>query len=126
MSIQGKDFIDASRACLDTKSESGFRSAISRAYYAMYHETCCILTCCPPTTHDGVVKYLTSDARRKGEPYELMSLTQLGAVLKQQKIKRKRADYELAETITQTEAEGSISVVDKMLTKIAEMKSNAA
>lgn len=99
MSIQGKEFIDAAITCLDTGVESGFRSAISRAYYAFYHETCGLLTCCPPTTHDGVVQYLTSDARRKGEPYELMSLIQLGAVLKQQKMKRKRADYDLTETI---------------------------
>ncbi|EDQ2625860.1 hypothetical protein ZG05_004388 [Salmonella enterica subsp. enterica] len=126
MSIQGKDFIDASRICLAAGSESGFRSAISRAYYALYHETCGILTCCPPTTHDGVVQYLTSDARRKNEPYEMMSLIQLGAILKQQKTKRKRADYELAETILQTEAISSVSVVDKMLEKIAQMKSQAA
>ncbi|WP_080183406.1 hypothetical protein, partial [Salmonella enterica] len=91
-----------------------------------YHETCGLLTCCPPTTHDGVVQYLTSDARRKGEPYELMSLIQLGAVLKQQKMKRKRADYDLTETILQTEASSSISAVNKMLDKIAEMKSQAA
>ncbi|EAC1462167.1 hypothetical protein ACLADH_003126 [Escherichia coli] len=126
MSIQGKEFIDASRACLDTGIESGFRSAISRAYYAFYHETCGLLTCCPPTTHDGVVQYLISDARRKDEPYELMSLIQLGAVLKQQKMKRKRADYDLTETILQTEASSSIAVVNKMLDKIAEMKSQVA
>lgn len=85
MSIQGKEFIDAAITCLDTGVESGFRSAISRAYYAFYHETCGLLTCCPPTTHDGVVQYLTSDARRKGEPYELMSLIQLGQFLSNKK-----------------------------------------
>ncbi|CAH6101008.1 hypothetical protein [Citrobacter koseri] len=126
MSIQGKEFLNASRACLSSGCEAGYRSAVSRAYYALYHETCEVLTCCPPTTHDGVVKYLTSDARRKSEPYELMSLIQLGAVLKQQKTKRKRADYELLETVLESEALSSITAVDKMLTKIADMKSKAA
>ncbi|MEX5804548.1 hypothetical protein AB6H35_06965 [Citrobacter freundii] len=126
MSIQGKDFIDASRVCLGAGNEAGLRSAISRAYYALYHETCSALTYCPPTTHDGVVQYLTSDARRKNEPYEFMSLIQLGAVLKQQKTKRKRADYALEETILHTEASSSVSAVDKMLKKIAEMKAKVA
>jgi len=126
MSIQGKDIIEVSRACMESDSEAGYRSAISRAYYALYHETCGALTCCPPTTHDGVVQYLSSDARRKSEPYELMSLIQLGAVLKQQKTKRKRADYELTETVIRTEASASVKTVEKMLDKIVSMKSQAA
>lgn len=126
MSIQGKDFIDISRACLATNCEAGFRSAVSRAYYALYHEVCGVLTCCPPTTHDGVIQYLMSDARRKNEPYALMSLIQLGAVLKQQKAKRKLADYRLSETVLPADAAASIAVVDKMLIKIAEMRFRAA
>lgn len=126
MSIQGKDIMEASRACYTAGGEVGFRSSISRAYYAFYHEVCAILTQCPPTTHDGVVKYLTTDSRRKDEPYELMSLIQLGAVLKQQKIKRKLADYELQETVTGAEAASSLCAVDKMLDKIVLMKSKAA
>ncbi|EPU7897969.1 hypothetical protein [Klebsiella variicola] len=55
-----------------------------------------------------------------------MSLVQLGAVLKQQKAKRKMADYELSQSITELEAKASISVVDKMITKIDIMRSNAA
>lgn len=41
-------------------------------------------------------------------------------------MKRKRADYDLTETILQTEASSSIAVVNKMLDKIAEMKSQVA
>lgn len=126
MSIQGKDFIITSRKLLISGSETDFRSAISRAYYALYHETCDILTCCPPTTHEGVVQYLTTDARRKSEPYEFLSLVQLGAVLKQQKTKRKRADYQLGETVLESESISSVAVVEKMLLKINEMKSQAA
>lgn len=126
MSIEGKDFLLASTKCLELNNEPGFRSAISRSYYGFYHEVCGLLTCCPPTTHDGVVQYLLTDSRRKGEPYALMALIQLGAVLKQQKTKRKRADYELSETVIATEANSSIAAVDKMITKIFEMKSNAA
>lgn len=126
MSIQGKEFIRAAQASMSSDCEAGFRSAISRAYYAMYHETCGILTCCPPTSHDGVVQYLTTDARRKSEPYELMSLVQLGAVLKQQKTKRKRADYQLAEDISSSEANASLSAVEKMLAKIDAMKISVA
>ncbi|WP_145525334.1 hypothetical protein [Yersinia rohdei] len=126
MSIKGKDFLKASHKCLELSSEVGYRSAISRAYYGLYHEVCGLLTCCPPTTHDGVVQYLTTDARRKDEPYELLSLVQLGAVLKQQKTKRKCADYELNKTVTDIEANSSLVVVQKMLDKIDAMKTEAA
>lgn len=122
MSILGKDFITAANKCMELSSETGYRNAISRAYYALYHETCSILTCCPPTTHEGVVQYLLSDARRKNEPYELMVLVQLGAVLKQQKVKRKRSDYDLNDTIIESEAISSITTANKLIEKIYEIK----
>ncbi|MGV2676187.1 hypothetical protein [Atlantibacter hermannii] len=67
-----------------------------------------------------------TDARRNQEPYEKMSLVQIGAVLKQQKTKRKLADYQLNETVKEIEACSTIAAVEKMLIKIDEMKSRAA
>lgn len=122
MSILGKDIISAANKCMELSCEVGYRSAISRAYYALYHETCSILTCCPPTTHEGVIQYLLSDARRKNEPHDLMSLIQLGAVLRQQKAKRKLSDYDLDEPVAESEATSSINAVDKILKKIEEMR----
>ncbi|QHP58532.1 hypothetical protein [Pectobacterium carotovorum] len=126
MSVQGRDFILAARQCFDLKNEIGYRNSISRSYYALYHETCNMLSHCPPTTHEGVVSYLLEDARRKKESYELTSLIQLGAVLRQQKIKRKKADYNLNDSIIESEAIGTIELVCKMINKIDEMKSKAA
>lgn len=122
MSIQGKDILLVAESCLSTVDEHFSRSAISRAYYALYHETCTILKHCPPTTHDGVVQYLLTDSRRKSEPYELMDLIRIGAVLKQQKEKRKAADYALDMDITHGEANSSIDAVRKILDKINEIK----
>lgn len=123
MSIQGKDIFGVAENCLSNADENFSRSAISRAYYALYHEACSILKCCPPTTHDGVVQYLLTDSRRKGEPYELMDLIRIGAVLKQQKEKRKAADYDLAADITPSEASSSVAAVRKILEKISEIRS---
>ena len=95
MSIVGRDFLNAAQNCLKEGGEADLRSAVSRSYYGLYHEVCAILTCCPPTTHDGVVQYLTVGVSRKAEPFELMSMTKVGAVLRQQKTKRKVSDYEL-------------------------------
>lgn len=122
MSIQGKDILLVAESCVESADEHFARSAISRAYYALYHETCSILKCCPPTTHDGVVQYLLTDARRRSEPYELMDLIRIGAVLKQQKEKRKAADYDLSAEITQTEAASSVDAVRKILGKISEIR----
>ncbi|MCG7367631.1 hypothetical protein MHZ90_16060 [Pantoea sp. ACRSH] len=122
MSIQGKDIFTVAQSCLNNSDEHFSRSAISRAYYALYHETCAILKHCPPTTHDGVVQYLLTGTRRKAEPYELMDLICIGAVLKQQKEKRKAADYSLDTDITSAEANSSVEAVRKILIKINAIK----
>ncbi|MEI7174762.1 hypothetical protein [Pectobacterium carotovorum] len=122
MSIQGKDIFLVAESCAKSADEHFSRSAISRAYYALYHETCSLLKHCPPTTHDGVVQYLLTGTRRKAEPYDLMDLIRIGAVLKQQKEKRKAADYALDIEMTQVEASSSVDAVRKILNKITEIK----
>ncbi|HGJ5884617.1 hypothetical protein [Arsenophonus sp.] len=122
MSIQGRDFLHHAKDFVNMSCEAGFRSATSRSYYALYHEVCSILQHCPPTTHDGVLNYLTRDTRRNAEPFDKMSLIQLGAVLGQQKTKRKKADYELDDDFLEIEAKSSIAVVEKMINKIDELK----
>lgn len=122
MSISGKDILTAANKCMELQSEAGFRSAISRAYYALYHETCSALKHCPPTTHEGVVQYLLTDARRKNEPYVLTDLVSVGAVLRQQKTKRKLADYQLEKEVLESEASASITAVKKILSKIDGMR----
>ncbi|WP_312544864.1 hypothetical protein [Pantoea eucalypti] len=122
MSIHGKDIFAVAEHCVQHADEHFSRSAISRAYYALYHETCAILKHCPPTTHDGVVQYLLTGTRRKSEPYELMDLIRIGAVLKQQKEKRKAADYALDVEIKHAEARSSVDAVRKILEKISEIK----
>lgn len=124
MSINGRDFITAAEKCLELNEESGIRSCISRSYYGMYHEVCNLLTNCPPTSHEGVISYLAGDARRKQEPYTPISLTQLSAILKQQKTKRKLADYDLNYNFTKLEAESSLEVGKKMIKKVDELKNS--
>lgn len=126
MSITGRDFLEAAEKSLDDLVESSNRSAISRAYYAFYHEVCAVLTNCPPTSHEGVINYLLTDHRRKEEPYLLRELTQLGVLLKQQKTKRKQADYDLSSTISRVDAESSICTVRKMIQKLDSMRQEAA
>jgi len=55
-----------------------------------------------------------------------MSLMQLGAVLGQQKKKRKKADYELDQEFLEIEAKSSIAAVEKMIKKIDELKQEVA
>ncbi|MBD8242489.1 hypothetical protein IFT95_09810 [Pantoea agglomerans] len=118
---RGRDFLVPAEKCLELEHEAGYRSAISRAYYAYYHEVCLMLRNCPPTTHDGVVNYLLNDARRKSEPYPLLALVQLGAVLRQQKVKRKKADYHLDQPTTPEESRSSVDVARKMIARIDEL-----
>lgn len=126
MSIQGRDFLLAAKNHSTMNHEAGYRSATSRAYYSLYHEVCSVLKHCPPTSHDGVLQYLMKGTSRNAEPYDKMSLIQLGAVLGQQKTKRKKADYELALEFTEMEAKSSIVAVEKMIKKVDELKQEVA
>lgn len=126
MSIQGRDFLIAAKGFVSMPCEAAFRSAASRSYYSLYHEVCGILQHCPPTTHDGVLSYLTQGTSRNAEPFDKMSLMQLGAVLGQQKKKRKKADYELDQEFLEIEAKSSIAAVEKMIKKIDELKQEVA
>ncbi|NMP26838.1 HEPN domain-containing protein [Rahnella sp. SAP-1] len=105
MSVTSSDILDTARLCLNKKDESGYRSAISRAYYSMLHEAISSLTCLPHFTrehHKNTVGYMSNSAECKNEPYPAMSLKSLAYVLKTQRDARNEADYEL-QTVTISE-----------------------
>ncbi|ARX34726.1 MULTISPECIES: hypothetical protein [Proteus] len=119
MSVTAKDFLDLAKSNLsENSSEMEHRNCISRAYYSLYHATCSSLIYCPPTTHQGVINYLFSPAERKKEPFDQKILISVGAVLKQQIIKRHMADYELNKQVFKSEAESSVMAIEKTIKKL--------
>lgn len=125
MSITSKDFLSVAENSLIMGNEAGYRGCISRAYYGLFHATLDMLCCCPNTTHAGLIDYLLVGNDRKSEPYKLMDLIKVGAVLRQQKTKRKIADYDLSIDVPETEAKLSLSVSAKLIEYINNMKHSA-
>ncbi|MTC24929.1 MULTISPECIES: hypothetical protein [unclassified Providencia] len=119
MSVNPKDFLTLAKSNISANSgEMEYRNCISRAYYSLYHSACNSLEHCPPTTHQGVISYLLSPSERKKEKTDQMTLMSVGAVLKQQIIKRHMADYELEKDIHRSEAESSLMAVEKTIKKL--------
>lgn len=122
MSVNGSDFVDFAKECMVHENEIGFRNAIGRAYYGLYHEICGMLQSCPPTTHSGVSDYLISSSwKGERERYEKMDLISLGAILKQQHTKRKWADYDIKTNVKKSDAESCLTTVEKAMEKIKKM-----
>lgn len=121
MSMNCNDFLAVAKFELSMESEPGYRACISSAYYGLYHKASGLLVHCPATTHAGLIDYLLRGTERKQEPWELMDLISIGAVLNQQKIKRKMADYDLSVDVSKTESQSSLDVADKYIKKIDAM-----
>ncbi len=127
MAVNGQHFLDFAKKNLLAGDEISCRNCISRAYYAMYHETRDTLTAAPnfqQSPHDGLIKYLRGNASRGNEPFEKNKMLALAALLEQQKGKRHKADYYLDETIDGGTAQEAIFFADKLFKICDELRSS--
>ncbi|QBR52646.1 hypothetical protein [Erwinia sp. QL-Z3] len=123
MSVRGKDFLEFANRCVDEGSEIGYRNAMGRAYYGVYHEVSCILEkAIFVHTHQSIRDYLTTTSWLKGnEPFEKMKLIALGSRLKQMHTKRVAADYDLLETFNEVDARAVLVQAEKFMEVMDEM-----
>lgn len=130
MSVVGSDILNVAEDCLLMKHEAGYRSCISRAYYAMYHETNSCLVAAPHFSsnhHSNLIGYLTNTAETKAEPYDSKKLKVLGYNLKQQRDARNDADYHLTElTVTEELASLSLAAANLYFSKWKDLKASKA
>lgn len=125
MAVNGQLFLDFAMKAIAAGDEISFRNGISRAYYAMYHETRSTLTAVPnfaQSPHDGLIKYLRGQACRGDEPFEQGQLRSLASILEQQKGKRHKADYDLTDDVGEDMAKEAILFAEKLFKKCQEMK----
>jgi len=119
VSVSGKDFIDFAERCVAFGDEIGYRNAVGRSYYGVYHEICSKLEhCYVLTSHEGVRNYLLSTASSKKEPYDTSALRSVGAILHQMHVQRKWADYELGRELHKSDAEATLKIAKDAMTKI--------
>ncbi|WP_025122477.1 MULTISPECIES: hypothetical protein [unclassified Serratia (in: enterobacteria)] len=100
MTISGKDFLDSSTHCLENECEAGFRNAVSRAYYSMFHkahEELSNIPRCNNNHHANLIKYMKGDLGKPEEKLSAARLKILGYELRQMRQARNESDYKLVE-----------------------------
>lgn len=101
MTIQGSDFLRSSEHCLSQDEEVGYRNAVSRAYYAMYHRAGEVLDNVPSTEHNhhaNLIKYMQGHLGIPREKLTASRLKLLAYDLRQMRQARNEADYRLTDS----------------------------
>jgi uncharacterized protein (UPF0332 family) len=126
MPVSPDDFLNSADALIKDGSEIGERNAISRAYYATYHEVRSLSTSLPGANlvsdgvgvHEHLIWRLIS-ARQIDATFKHSNATMaIGYVLRQMKTLRVCADYDLAWKPDNYEAASQISIAKKTKEKI--------
>lgn len=124
------EFLESAERCCAEDCEIGYRNAISRAYYAMYHEVKGNLTSLPSYSrdhHSNLIGYLRNKAENKLEPFEASKLKSMAYKLEQQRLSRNDADYDLGNcAIDKNMAEQCLLEVKAVFTEWQQMKTDLA
>lgn len=130
MLISSTDILETARHCASQDCESGYRSAISRAYYSMLHEAISSLEHLPSFSHEhhkNTVGYMTNSAECRAEKYSVTQLKSLGYVLRACRDARNEADYDLESvTLNVQNANDAIETAELFFERWASMKSEKA
>ncbi len=122
MSVLSKDFLNFATDSVQRADEIGYRNAVARSYYAMFHEVRALVVSLPNYSahaHDGLIQYLKNPD--KDEPYDRMALRGLAAMLQQQKGKRVVADYDLGSDVNSNDALESVRAAERLFQKCQEL-----
>jgi len=127
MSVSGDDFLNSAHEFLDKKREIDYRNFISRGYYGMYHKVQAVLNYMPNVSgshHSALIEYFSNSSQHKNEPYDSMKLKSLGYTMKQERLYRNKADYELnCEEINEKQVELCKRTYKKFNEKIEQLQS---
>lgn len=106
MSVTGQDFINFASTCVQRNDEIGFRNAIGRAYYGVYHHTIAKLVNGPKQNHADLITYLQGEAWQVPlESFDKKKMIALSHVLLVMKSQRTLSDYKLHLNINKDKAD---------------------
>lgn len=134
MSINACDFIRIAKRGIEVcDDEMGYRNAISRAYYSIYHSASSLVTerkipkyngkdmpNVKGGTHLKLAYYLTDEENNK-EPFSRNDMAVIAVKLKMTKMLRTTADYFLKRTVTVEDAEYMIIEAEGIIEKVKTM-----
>lgn len=131
MAVKPVDFLTVAERSLNILSgEIAARTAVSRAYYSMYHTALSLLHEPPPRYPSSIVKggvhaalsyYLCSEACDI-EGYDKNDLAEIGVKLRMMKSRRVTADYYLEREISAKTAKDTIHQANEMAHIVEKLK----
>jgi uncharacterized protein (UPF0332 family) len=113
MPVNANDFLDIASDALSLNTEIGFRNAISRSYYSMFHRAKSSLRNHPQdirSAHQKLIDYLLSPEAARMEGVDAVVLRQMASCLHQRRELRVLADYNLNCVITKDTAKEGINM----------------
>lgn len=128
MPVSPSDFLTLAKELSEGESETEWRSSVSRAYYASYHqlldfpEEFDMLSEPGLGSHDQLFKTLRAAKCRGGKSNTIKGkLIVLGNEMLQFKQQRTLADYRLNDTITQSDAQVAVATAESVAEVAAEV-----
>lgn len=119
MSVNAEDFYNSAKQAVEQEptNEIARRTAISRAYYSIYHKVLSVLDNEPRTysgkgCHGSLIHYLQTDAEHE-ESIEFSTLRRLAYILKQERDNRTLADYKLQDDVSDILVQRTFATVDR-------------
>jgi len=121
MTVSASDFFESAQAMLANGSNIDLRNAISRSYYAAYHDAIRVA--------DQFCEDVNSNSRmgsheRLSERFKGCAAFQKGKAwaytLQYLKMWRHKADYHLNDKVSQTDAETHVRTAERFLRELAE------
>lgn len=121
MTVNSSDFLEFAQQSVTLNTEIGHRNAISRAYYAVFHEALALAD-----THfpDPNAHLAMGDHERLSERYKqwdkLPSYRSFSIMLVNMKSQRHLADYAIHETVNSNQALTQLQTASKFLARLQE------
>ncbi|UQZ10678.1 hypothetical protein M8G38_12805 [Providencia stuartii] len=123
MAITYQDILSFAKDSMNREDEVGYRNAISRAYYAVYHRAYPSMKYGPNNSHQGLIDYLVQADTSEREAYDRKDLLALSYALQSMKGMRVIADYNLDHgNMTMINAQISIATGEKTIKRLLGME----
>lgn len=125
MAVEHTCFFHLAQAALEKNGEAWTRSAISRAYYGMYHSAMRVTgnripaktlsgESLPGGVHQRLYTFLCSGEAAQVSGYDAASMQEIGLKLKQYHEQRIKADYRLYEKLNRITAVTALREAEKV------------
>lgn len=119
MSVSPSDFLTSAEHAAEQQTEIGYRNAISRAYYAVFHEA---LGVAEAHFSDPNAHLQMGEHERLSERYKrwdnLPQSRSISIMLVNMKSQRHIADYALTEEVTCTAARTQLQLAEKLIERL--------